>query len=858
MSDTVLKGGGQRGSPTLALPLELRLALRDLRTSLGGFIVFVACIALGVMAIAGIGSLAGALKEGLAREGQSILGGDVAVSVVHRRVSEGEKAFLQARGAVSEVATLRAMARPAEGRRNALVRIKAADAAYPLFGAVALGEGGAQSYKSTGTAAAERLLLERLQISLGDTIRIGDADIRVTGVLEREPDQLSARPAFGPRIIMSLATLEATGLIQPGSLIRWRYRVKLADARAEMLKTFRADLERQFPDAGFSVRDRRDPNPRVSRIIDRFSQFMTLAGIATLMIGGIGVANAIAAYLARKRATIATFKCLGASGATIVRIYLIEVFLLAAIGTAVGLVAGALFPAAVVLVAGDVLPVYLPRGPQPLPLLLASFYGFLTALLFVLWPLGNARDVPPALLMRQNVSDEPSRPRLPYLVAAGVCAAALAGMAIAGAESRYLAAWSMVGLAALFVFYLGVGYAVERLARRVARPRMPELALVRASLSGPGSLARPVVLSLGAALSLLAAVSLVNTSLMKEFRTNIPKQAPSYYMLDIPREKIDSFREIVRTVEPNARFDRAPMLRGRIVRLNGARPDEKKAAPNARWVLNGDRGLTYADAVPEGSKLVQGDWWREDYAGPPLVSFEAEIAEGLGLKLGDTVSVNVLGRTLKARIANLRAVDWESLAINFVMVFSPNALAKAPHNFLATVTLPEDAGAAREAQLTQALSDEFAGVTALRVRDAIDAFRAIAERVMAAVRAAGGLTLVVGAVVLAGALGVAHPRRIRETVIFKTLGATRARLVAAHLIEYGLLALVAGLAAGALGTASAWAIVTLVMDAAFTFSATAVLQAIGLASALVLIFGAIGTWRVLGASPARQLRRTAG
>ncbi len=845
-----------RRAGAVMLPLILRLALRDLRAGLSGFAVFVACIALGVAAIAGIGSLAGALKGGLALEGQIILGGDVAADLVHRQLSAQERAFLAPQGTLSEVATLRAMARSAGAKRDALVRIKAVDAAYPLFGAVAASGGAPESYKQTGTALAERLLLERLKIKVGDSVRIGTADIRIAGILVREPDQLSARPSFGPRLLMSLATLKSTGLIQPGSLIRWRYRVRLADASPAQLTGFRIALETQFPDAGFAIRDRRDPNPRIRRVIDRFSQFMTLAGIATLMIGGIGVANAIAAYLARKRTTIAAFKCLGASGSTIFRIYLTEVMLLAGAGTAIGLAVGALFPAAAIVVAGEELPVQLQTGPQLLALLLASFYGLLTALVFVLWPLGRARDVPAALLMRQTVSGEAARPRLPYLAASALCALALAGTAVAGADSRVLALWAVGGLGVLFAFYLGVGYGIERVARALPRPRTPELALARASLSGPGGLARPVALSLGTALTLLAAVSLVNNSLTVDFQTHLPDDAPSYYLLDIPRAEIDPFTALVAELEPKARLERAPMLRGRIVRLNGKLPRDVKAAPNARWVLNGDRGLTYAAEVPEGSKLVQGEWWAKDYSGPPLVSFEADIAHGLGLKIGDTVSVNVLGRTVEATIHNLREVDWESLAINFVMVFPPSTLAAAPHNFLATIRLPDEAREAREARLTHAIGERYPAVTAVRVRDAIDAFRDIAERVMTAVRAAGGVTLLVGAIVLAGALSVAHPRRTRETVIFKTLGATRRRIVTAHLLEYALLALAAGLSAAGLGAFAAWAIVTQVMEMTFSFSWAAVIQPIALAAVLVLAFGAMGTWHILGVSPARQLRRT--
>jgi len=859
MSETALDTTPVSGaSRALALPLVLRIALRDLRTGITGFSVFIICIALGVAAIAGIGSLAGALTQGLAREGQRILGGDFSASLVHRRASQQQRAFFEANGTLSEIATLRAMARRSgeSGGSNTLVRIKATDGHYPLYGRVGLAKGDETSFRSGHTAVAEQLLLERLKIKLGDTVRIGEAEIRITGILTHEPDQLATtRLAVGPRLIMSLDALQATGLIQPGSLMRWHYRLKLSDADVEKLILLRKKFETRFADAGFTIRDRRDPNPRITRIINRVAQFLTLAGIATLMIGGVGVANAITAYLARKRATIAVFKCLGASGGTIFRIYLIEVLLLAGAGTALGLATGAAFPLLAAAIAGEGLPVRLETGLHPPALLLGAIYGLMTALVFVLWPLGHARDVPATMLLRQTVSGERSRPAMPFVIASALCAFILAGVAVAGAESRLIASWAMAGLVVIFAVYLGIGIGIEKIARMLPRPRRTEVALAKASLAGPGGFARPVILSLGASLSLLAAVSLVNASLTAEFKSSLPDDAPSYYILDIPREGIEEFSALVRETEPEAKLQHAPMLRGRIVRLKEIAAKDVSATPNAKWVLNGDRGLTYAADVPEGSKLVAGEWWDKNYDGPPLVSFEADIAKGLGLAIGDTVTINVLGRPVEAKIANLREVDWDSLAINFVMVFSPNTLRSAPHNFLATIKLPPEADAVREAALAQTIGAHFPAVTALRVRDAIQAFGEIAARVMTAIRAASGFTLIVGAVVLAGALSVAHPRRIRESVIFKTLGATRRQIVMTHLIEYGILALVAGSIAALIGTMSAWAIVTRVMDSPFTFSLGAVLQPILLATALVLLFGTIGSWRVLGASTAHQLRQ---
>jgi putative ABC transport system permease protein len=301
-------------------------------------------------------------------------------------------------------------------------------------------------------------------------------------------------------------------------------------------------------------------------------------------------------------------------------------------------------------------------------------------------------------------------------------------------------------------------------------------------------------------------------------------------------------------------LEEAPMLRGRLVRLNDVPVEEVQAPPEAQWVLNGDRGLSYADEVPRGSRVIAGDWWPKDYDGDPLVSFEADLASKLGLKIGDKVTVNVLGRNVTATISNLREVKWESLAINFVMLFSPNTLAGAPHNLLVTIALPNDTSLATEGAVIRELGQVYPSITAIRVKDVLETFNGVFAKVMTAVRVAGSVTLLAGALVLAGALATAQRRRILEAVILKTLGATRRRIMTAHFLEYALLSGVTALFAVGLGTLAAAIVVTQLMHIAFTFSVAAVALALGLSMGLVFLFGGAGTWAVLRAPAVPYLR----
>ena len=355
--------------------LPLRFAWRDLRGGLRGFGIFIACIALGVLAIAGVGSVAKSFSEGLSRAGGMILGGDLAFSLVQREANDSERAFIGAHGEVSVAATLPTMARTADGR-STLVEVKAVDAAYPLFGAVVtepampLPAIFAQQGDAFG-AAVDPALLTRLDLKTGDRITIGNAVIELRAALTGEPDKLAGGIGFGPRVLMSDAALRATGLLQPGSLVRWQYRVRLPETGASdgAVTAIEKQAQTEFPDAGWEIRTRSKASPQLERNVERFSQFLTLVGLTTLLVGGVGVANAVASHLARKRDVIGTMKALGATGGGIFAIYCTEIMLVALVATCIGAALGAALPFAIASAFGSILP--LPIAPSLYPAELA-------------------------------------------------------------------------------------------------------------------------------------------------------------------------------------------------------------------------------------------------------------------------------------------------------------------------------------------------------------------------------------------------------------------------------------------------------------------------------------------------------
>ena len=840
--------------------LTWRLALREMRGGLRGFAVFISCIALGVAAIAGVGSFARSLGDGLAREGRVILGGDVSFSLIAREASTAERKFLGDNGRVSAAATMRAMARAVDGQ-TALVELKAVDGAYPLYGKVALDPAGSLAdalAERDGTfgAAFDPALLARLNLERGARVTIGAATIELRVILTSEPDKLAGGIGFGPRLLIGEAALRATGLIQPGSLVRWRYRLRLpsADANDRAANAVVAASEKQLPDAGWEARTRANASPALGRNIERFTQYLTLVGLTALLVGGVGVANAVKHYLDRRRNTIATLKSLGATGGRVFAIYLTEVMLLAAVGTAIGLLVGAILPFVISAGFGSVLPLPIVPALHLGELTFAVLYGFLTALAFALWPLGRAHDVPVSALYRDMVAPERRTPRKRYVVLTGVVIAALAALAVLLAYDRKIAAIFVAAAACVFLVLRLVALLIMWLARTAPRPRYALLRLVLANIHRPGALTPSVVLSLGLGLALLVTLLQIDGNLRQQFVAALPEKAPSVFFIDIQDADVGRFDAFAKQYAPNAKYERVPMLRGRIVSANGIRAEDLKAPPNAAWVLQSDRGITYSGDIPAGSRVVDGIWWGPDYQGPPLLSFENKIAEGLGLKIGDPVVVNVLGRNITATLANTRAVDWQSLGINFVLVYSPGAFRGAPHTHIATFTYPNGGSVAEETALLKAAATEFPSVTAVRVREALEAVAKVVFDLTLAIRGASAITLIAAVLVLAGALATGHRHRVYDAVVLKMLGATRTRLLAAYALEYLLIGLATAIVGVAAGSLAAFLVMTEVMNLSFVWLPWPALTATLGATALTIGFGLIGTFTALSQKPAPVLR----
>ncbi|MGR9227251.1 ABC transporter permease [Rhizobium leguminosarum] len=841
---------------TPRVSLAFRLALRELRGGIRGFYIFLACIALGTGAIAAVNSVSQSITDTIASQGQELLAGDVRFELNNREATPQEKAFLDGLGTVSVSTGLRSMARKPDGSDQALVEVKAVDDAYPLYGkfvaepdyplaALLSGQGG------TYGAVAAPLLLDRLGLAVGDELLLGNVKLSITGTVKTEPDALSEGFGFAPRLLVSRQALLASGLIQTGSLVEHAYKIRLEDKAA--MSGIQARASKEFPSAGWAIRTSDRAAPSLTENITRFSQFLTLVGLTALIVGGVGVANAVRAFLDSKRTTIATFKCLGAPAQVVVLIYLFQIAIIALGGILIGLVIGALSPMFAAQFLAQFLPVSTTPTLYPGALLLATLFGILTTLAFAILPLGHAREVPATALFREQGFEARRLPSWPYILLAALFMAALAGLAILTAYDRFIAVVFVGAIVFAFVVLRLVAALIAWLARRSPRVNSPALRLAIGNIHRPGALTPSVVLSLGLGLALLVTLTLIDGNLRQQLTGRMNEGAPNFFFVDIQSAEVDAFRDLVQGQAPQGKLVEVPMLRGRIIAFNGEDVTKMNVPAAGRWVLNGDRGITYAETLPENAALTEGKWWDKDYSGEPLVSFSSEEAHELGLKIGDKVTVNVLGRNITAKIANLRRVEWESLSINFVMVFSPNTFRGAPHAWLATLTDPSSTPA-EDAAILKSVTNTYPTITSVRVKDAIDIVNQLVAQLATAIRAAASVALIASILVLAGALAAGNRARTHDAVVLKTLGATRAMLIRAFSYEYLILGLATAIFALIAGGVAAWFIVARIMRLPSTFLPD--VAGLTLVTALVLTvgIGLIGTWRILGQKAAPVLR----
>ncbi len=834
----------------MSLALAWRIARRELRGGLRGFAVFLACLALGVAAIASVGMVRSAIAAGLTEQGAVLLGGDAQIEFTYRMASPAERAYMDEIAIqVSEIVDFRSMA--VVGDAHVLTQVKAVDDAYPLLGAVEV-EGGAFPAVLDGAgglpgAVMDGVMADQLGLALGDRFKLGLQEFVLTARLLREPDSATGGFALAPRTLVRTKDLAASGLLAAGTLFDSSYRLDLPEGAD--LAALEAQAEAQFRDQGLRWSDSRRAAPGVERFVERIGSFLVLVGLAGLAVGGVGVAAAVRSYLESKISTIATLRTLGATGGLIFQAYLLQIAVLVVIGVGLGLALGVGLPVALAGPIEAALPFPADVAFYPRPVAEAAFYGVTSAFLFALWPLARSEGVRAAALYRGGLAG--GWPRKRYVVALVVLAALLIGGAVSLSGTATLALGTAGGVVAALVVLALSAWGLARLARRFARSGFLRgrvaLRLALASIGAPRAETMQVVLALGLGLSVLAAVGQIDANLRISIERDLPTRAPSYFFVDIQPDQIDGFRARLADNPAVSKVESAPMLRGIISKINGL--DAREVAGD-HWVVRGDRGITYADLQPDNAVVTAGAWWPAGYDGAPQISFAAEEAEEIGLKLGDRLTVNILGRDIEAEITSFRTVDFSNAGMGFVLTLNAAAVAGAPHSHIATVYSEGEA----EAGILRDLARAYPNITAIGVKAAIgrvtEALGAIAQATTLAAMA----TLITGFVVLIGAAAAGERARVYEAAVLRVLGASRGRILASFAMRAALMGAAAGIVAIVAGGIAGWAVMTFVMEAAYSFEA---------GSALIIVLGGIGATllaslifvlRPLAVRPAQVLR----
>lgn len=833
----------------LSLAASWRIARRDLSLHLRGLRLLAICLFLGVATLAAIGSLTHSIRAELRDRGQILLGGDIEVELPQRLATPNELASFQSLGQLSQTVRMRAMANGAD-RDPLLAELKAVDQAYPLYGKMRLKSGQGRGAPPSGAIWIASDLAARMNLSTGQSIEFGNKNFRIDDIIMDEPDRLGEGFTIGPVAMIGMADLPATQLIQPGSLYAAKYRIRLPSDQSA--NAAREQLDRAHPNAGWDIKDSSNGAPGTRRFVERMGQFLSLVGLAALVIAGIGVGHGVASYLDGKRTSLATLKVLGADGRALAQIYGLQIAAVAALSIIAGLLVGAFLPLLITQIAGEMLPIRPGLSLYPLPLLVAAAYGLFIATAFALPPLAQARLTPAAGLYRAAVNASKGRSQTDRRTMAAVifAFAAIVALAVGTAQEPLFALAFVAAVAGLLLLLIGLGRLVQRLAGRIPPPKHPLLRLALANLHRPGAATGALVVALGLGLTLFVTLAAVQSSITAEIRSTVPSRAPSFFILDIPQDQAVRFQHMVTSADAKADINLIPALRGSITEYAGQRVADLAELPKDAWVLRGDRGLTYSAEIPTGSALSAGQWWARDYQGPPLVSVEGKVAKTLGLALGDTLSVNVMGVELQARVASFREISWDNFGLNYALVFSPGTFTAAPHNMMATIAVSPTA----EATLARNIPRAFPSASLIQVRDVISQVTNILTQMSQAIAAAASMAILAGIAVLIGAIAASRERRIYDSVILKLLGATRPQILAAQALEYAALALILAIIALALGLGAAFYIVTQIFDFAFAPDPMIVgLTLIG-GAGLSFLIGMAGSWPLLSARPARALR----
>ena len=899
------------------------MAWREIRGSWRQFVFFLACLAVGVGSVVGIELFATNVESLILRDARSLLGGDLEIRAAHQLSESGRKTLddLKARHVeVTHVRELVGMAavpvagysqtpdddcpspctpgsslgqalsqgeREFEPQATQLVELKAVEDQYPLYGQVeitpqqslrdSLAPLDCPSLPCFGAVVQESLLIS-FGLQLHDHLKIGQAWFAVTGILVKEPDRVASAFSLGPRVLISRQALRATDLIKPGSRIRERYLLRVPESLA--LDPLRGELQGRLGPEGAGVSSYRDAQPRIRRFLDQLTTYLGLIGLTSLFVGGIGIACTIHGFMRHKLTTVAILKTLGANAGLLMRVYLFQSLFMGCLGSLGGVALGVGLQRLLPVLLGELIPVTISSHVTVLPLSKGLLVGVVTTFCFTIWPLLAIRAIPPALVFRREVEQhhvpiEGSRLRWTWnallqlvrdrhrLVTAVMMGCGLTVLAAWQARSLTLGALFIVAFcAAVILLQIGVWALLHGL-DTLPRPRSFVIRQALGNVQRPGNFTRGMAVAIGVGVMVIVTVALVKSSLLVALGERIPKDAPTFFFIDIQPDQREAFEEIVQREAAQAPYRLTPVVRARLRAIDGhvIDPEEHKGKKNG-WYFTREYVLTALSALPRDNVVVKGAWWAADSPDAKQtdarqqeasirVSVEDQAAANFGVDVGSTIEFTVQGAPVSAVVQSTRQVDWGSFTMNFFMILSPGALDGAPMTYIVSAKVEAE----EELPLQHALVRALPNVTAIKVGDVLANVARLLEQLAWAIQGIAFLSMASGAVVMTAAVSSTRYRRLYESAILKAIGGTRRVVVASFAVEFALIGGLAGLVGVGLASALSWAILHFFLDLAWSVQPLVLGWGLLVTVGLAVAVGLLSTFKILGEPPLAVLRQ---
>ncbi|MCB9993612.1 MAG: FtsX-like permease family protein [Hyphomicrobiaceae bacterium] len=839
----------------------IRVGLADLRGDMRRFGLLMVCLALGTSVIAAVGSVGTVLKQSVERDATALMGGDLEASRPDRDATPEEFAFFQTLGTVTKVVSTNAHGSTPDN--TALIDLLAVDDNYPLLGNVLSPqlESGEKPGKLLGDvngtygAIVDPVLLDRLAISLGDTFTVGNIQLQVRGDLASLPDGAVRGFHLGLTTVISTEALAQMSDLRPplpGLLTKHNYKILLQGTDYD---TAAAAIAAKFGEATWEVQSPREAVGPTIRYYNLFTRYLLIIGLSSLLVGGVGVSNAVSTYVGERQRTIAILRTLGATGARVLVHHLAQIGVLIGIGVGIGVLMGAVASLFMLPLVGNALSVDLPPTIVPAPLLVAAGFGILSGFAYAYLPLMRTQRISPALLFRSPGMALPiadwwalTNPRI--IIPVALAAAGVFGLAVFETGDVRLVSLYALGVVATFALLRGAAYLLQVVLKRLPPAPVTGIRNVLRSIYGPGSSAPVVIVSIGLGLSMVLIIALLERNLHDQLLGSVTRNAPTFVATDLFDDEVAAIEQMAKDDPDIVEFQWRPMLRGAVTEINGVDTSTlKNVDEEAQFLFSGEIPMTYAADMPEGSTITDGAWWPADYQGPPLVSLRSTMKSALNLKVGDSIQIRMFGELIDAKVANFRDYQWQR-GLNFMVTFSPGDVEYYPFNQLGTIKAAEG----KEKDVERLLNKTFPTVAFIPVGDALQQAATILSQLGTAVNVVGGIAVVNGLLVLAGTMAAGRKQRESDAVVKKVLGATRGDILRSFVTEYAVLGVFSSLIATIVGVFGAWVITKSGLEVDFSADPVLIFFVVVGAVLLTLAAGAITTWRALSTPPARFLR----